>query len=171
MLMILLIILLLAAAGAATYFFTTNNSLKTDVEALEGKVATLDADTHELPEGAIKVSECVPNMGFHYLGKEGDPRLGPFYLVNKQGEVIGLEYMFNENMMTTLNIPAEVFAEAGEDPFPVEVLTSGPEGLSDWQFNNIEMSRSPEGHVGFEEPHMDLHLYTVTPEMQAQSCQ
>ena len=168
--MMLMMLLLVAAVAAAVYFALSYYTAKDDVGALESRVASLDADTHALPDGAIKVSECVPNMGFHYLDKNGDPRLGPFYLVNQQGEVIGLEFMYNQGMMTTLDIPAEVFAQAGEEAFPIEVLTNGPINLHDWQFKNIEMSRSPEGHIGFEEDHMDLHLYTVPPEVQAVSC-
>ena len=157
---IILAVICLVLAAATAYLAMSYNTAKKDKDTLQSQIDKLDADAHELPEGAIKVSECVPNMGYHYIDKDGDPQLGPFYLVSKQGEVIGLEFMFNKDMMTT--IPNAEIA--------LEVVTAGPQDLNDWQFKNIEISRAPEGHPGFEEDHYDLHLYTVTPEVQAQSC-
>lgn len=162
LLMAIIIVVFVLAFASAAYFALENNKAKNDIEALKSQIAVLDANTHELPEGLIQVTDCIPNMGFHYIDPNNDPRFGPIYLVSKDGEVIGYEFMFNNSMLTS--IPGQEIA--------LEVLlTDGPIDLHDWQFNSIDFSRSPEGHDGFEEDHSDVHLYTVTPEEQARACE
>ncbi len=148
-------------SAIAVYFVLAHSDSKKKVADLEKQIATLTADTHDLPEGAIQVSECIPNMGFHYIDPDSDPRFGPYYLVNKQGKVIGSEYMFNNSMLTS--IPAGIDLEV--------LLTDGPVALHGWQYESIDFARSPSGHPGFVEDHLDVHVYTVTPEEQKKSCE
>ncbi len=166
LMLVALVLVTLVAVGAAVYFALAQNNARDEVSSLEGQVASLDSNYHELPEGAIEVSECVPNMGHHYLPQGADPKFGPYVLVSSKGKVIGYEYMFNEAMMTP--IPG-IEEQSG---FPIDILlTDGPVLLNDWQYNSVEFSRSPAGHIGFEEPHYDIHLYTVNPDEQKASCE
>ncbi len=155
------VMLLLVGAGvaAALYYKSADTKSKDEVASATSKLEAAQATTHALPEGAIKVSECIPNMGFHYLTKESDSIYGPFLLVNKAGRVIGVEYMFDNTMMTAIpNIVP-----------PVEVLLNDSP-LYKWDFDHTEVSRAPEGHEGFLKDHNDIHNYTVTPEVQKQAC-
>ena len=164
MMQIIMFAVLVLAIAVAAYFAVANKNSSDKVANLEADVATLGATTHELPASAVKVSECVPNMGFHYLFENGNVQFGPFYLVNKAGEVIGLEYMFSNEMFTDIPNPE----------LPLElILFDGSSSLSlnDWKFSNLEISHLPEGHPEFEEDHYDVHLYTVSPEMQAAACE
>jgi len=158
----LIIVILLASLGSSVYFAIGQKNAKKEIDSLNQKIASLDANTHDLPEGAVKLSECVPNMGFHYLEQGADPKFGPLTLVSNKGKVIGYEYMFNNSMLTKVpdaEIPLEV------------LLTNGPVLLHDYQYNSIDFSRATAGHPGFEDDHYDVHLYTVDPEVQKQACE
>lgn len=158
----LMLFALLLSIGSSAYFALGQRSAKNELASLKQKLEAMDANVHDLPEGAIKLSECVPNMGFHYIEQGADPKFGPLLLVNTKGKVIGFEYMFNESMLT--EIP-----DAG---IPLEVLlTNGPVLLKDWQYNSIDFSRATAGHPGFEDDHYDVHLYTVDPEEQKRACE
>lgn len=155
------ILLLLGLAGSTTVLALSLKEANQNNTELEAEKTAMDANDHELPDGAIKVSECVPNMGFHYLPKDADPLFGPFLLVSKAGRLIGYEYMFSEDMFES--IPAEI---------PLEIIkTKGPILLNDWDYNSIDISRAPAGHPGFEKSHIDIHLYTVTPDIQQKACE
>jgi len=160
--LILIVLVLLVSLGSTIYFAIGQRNAKKEVADLKSRVAMLDSDVHDLPEGAVKLSECVPNMGFHYLEQGADPKFGPFLLVSTKGKVIGSEYMFNNSMLTKIpdaQIPLEV------------LLTNGPVLLHDWQYNSIDFSRATAGHPGFEDDHYDVHLYTVNPEEQKRACE
>lgn len=163
-----IVVIIIAAVIAilvavAAYFALDSISSQNEVAKLEATVAEISATTHPLPDDAFQVSECVPNMGFHYVTKGGDPRFGPFLLVSKQGEIIGYEYMFSDDMFEALPSP-EIALEILKDDL-------GIQDLSGWVYHTIEVSKAPEGHPGFETPHTDIHLYTVPPEVQARACQ
>jgi hypothetical protein len=148
-------------SSVAVYFVLANRDSQQKISELEKQISVLGADTHDLPQGAIQASECIPNMGFHYIDPDSDPRFGPYYLVNKQGKVIGFEYMFNHSMLTS--VPAGIDLEV--------LLTDGPVSLHGWQYESIEFARSPSGHPGFTEDHVDVHAYTVTPVEQKKACE
>lgn len=153
---------LLIAFGSVVYFAMGQKKANDEVASLKARIQEIDSNVHDIPEGAIKLSECVPNMGFHYMEQGVDPKFGPLILVNTKGKVIGYEYMFNDSMLT--EIP-----DAG---IPLEVLlTNGPVLLNDWQYNSIDFSRATAGHPGFEDDHFDVHLYTVDPEEQKRACE
>lgn len=159
---LLILLVLLASLGSTIYFALGQRSAKKEVASLQSELSRINADTHDLPEGAVKLSECVPNMGFHYIEQGADPKFGPLLLVSTKGKVIGYEYMFNNSMLTKIpdaEIPLEV------------LLTNGPVLLNDWQYNSIDFSRATAGHPGFEDDHYDVHLYTVNPEEQKRACE
>lgn len=158
----LMLFALLISLGSSVYFALGQRSAKNELSSLTQKITAMDANEHDLPAGAIKLSECVPNMGFHYMEQGVDPKFGPLLLVSTKGKVIGYEYMFNESMLTKIpdaDIPLEV------------LLTNGPVLLNDWQYNSIDFSRATAGHPGFEDDHYDVHLYTVDPEEQKRACE
>ncbi len=110
----------------------------------------------ELPQGAQKLSDVVPAMGEHWANPAQLP-LGPLYLVHK-GEVIGMEYMWTEDMMQRVSVPPPAVPELGEFtnnlvPLPIGVV-----------IDHADVAFMPKGHEGFEVPHWDTHLWFVTHE-------
>ncbi len=104
-----------------------------------------------LPEGAQQLSELVPGMGEHWAIPAQLP-LGPIYLVYK-GEVIGIEYMWNDDMMQEVSIPTP----AGPEEF--KALVPLPVGVT---VDHVDYAFMPHGHEGFEVPHSDIHLYFIS---------
>ena len=92
-------------------------------------------------------------MGEHWANPSQLP-LGPIYLVDK-GEVIGIEYMWTEDMMQELSIPTP----AG--PEELSVLVPLPIGVT---VDHADVAFMHHGHEGFEVPHWDIHLYFTTHE-------
>ncbi len=111
----------------------------------------------KLPEGAQQLTELVPTMGEHWADPAELP-LGPIYLVH-DGEVIGMEYMWSEEMLQTVSLdtPEGLFEFFALQPLDVS-------GTVD----HMEVALMPDGHEGFEVPHWDLHLYFISAEEQAE---
>lgn len=105
----------------------------------------------ELPAGAQKLSDVIPAMGEHWADLAQMP-LGPIYLVHK-GEVIGLEYMWTEDMMQAVSIPTP----AGPEEFAA--LVPLPVGVT---VDHVDIAYMEHGHEGFEVPHWDMHLSFIT---------
>ncbi len=106
-----------------------------------------------LPEEAQKLSDVIPQMGEHWANPAQLP-LGPLYLVYK-GEVIGIEYMWTEDMMQELSIPTP----EGVEEF--SALVSLPVGVT---VDHVDVALMHHGHEGFEVPHWDIHLYFISQE-------
>ncbi len=106
-----------------------------------------------LPEGAQKLSDVIPAMGEHWANPADLP-LGPIYLVYK-GEVIGIEYMWSEDMMQEVSIPTP------EGPEEFDALPPLPVGAT---VNHVDVAHMHHGHEGFEVPHWDIHMYFITVE-------
>ncbi len=104
-----------------------------------------------LPEGAQQLSELIPAMGEHWANPAQLP-LGPIYLVHDE-EVIGVEYMWTEDMLQEVSIPTP------EGPEVFNALTPLSVGVT---VDHVEVSFMPQGHEGFEVPHWDMHLYFIT---------
>lgn len=112
-----------------------------------------------IPTDAIKLSECVPNMGEHYANPANLP-FGPIYLVDN-GKVIGIEYMIHEN-------------ELEENILDIDGHKTGKPAIMsafNTKFDHVELNYNPEGHEGDEVAHYDLHMYLVSAEEQAKACQ
>lgn len=109
-----------------------------------------------LPEGAQKLSDVIPQMGEHWANPAQLP-LGPLYLVYK-GEVVGIEYMWTEDMMQELSIPTP----EGVEEF--SALVSLPVGVT---VDHVDVAFMLHGHEGFEVPHWDIHLYFISQEEKA----
>jgi len=158
--MIIVFLLVVGLTAGAIYMMNQQNKqAKADEAALKSQVSSLQATTHDLPADAVKVSDCIPNMGSHYLPKDSDPEYGPFMLVTKQNKVIGIEYMASSNMYT--NIP-------GVNP-PVEILEKNSPMLG-WKFDHLEFSHLPKGHEGLLRDHIDVHMYTVGTDQVKNAC-
>ena len=110
----------------------------------------------ELPAGAQKLSDVIPTMGEHWADLAQMP-LGPLYLVHK-GEVIGLEYMWTEDMMQAVSIPTP----AGPEEF--SALVPLPVGVT---VDHVDIAFMEHGHEGFDVPHWDMHMYFITQEEKA----
>lgn len=105
-----------------------------------------------VPGDAIQLSEIVPTMGEHW-GNPEDLPLGPIYLVH-DGEVIGIEYMFTQEMMEEVTIPGEgSFLHISGLPVNTYV-------------DHVNIEFLSQGHEGFEVPHYDVHLYFISVEEQ-----
>ncbi len=113
--------------------------------------ACAPAPKMELPDGAQKLSDVIPAMGEHWANLAQMP-LGPIYMVYK-GEVIGIEYMWTEDMMQEVSIPTP------EGPEELSALVPLPVGVA---VNHVDVAFMPHGHEGFEVPHWDMHLYFIT---------
>jgi hypothetical protein len=105
----------------------------------------------ELPAGAQKLTDVIPQMGEHWADLAQMP-LGPIYMVYK-GEVIGLEYMWSEDMMQAVSIPTP----AGPEEF--KALVPLPVGVA---VDHVNIAFMEHGHEGFEVPHWDMHMYFIT---------
>jgi hypothetical protein len=101
-----------------------------------------------LPEGYEQVSPVVQAMGEHWA----DPELpdAPTYLVYK-GEVIGIEYIWSEDMLQ------EVPGPPGET---IKALAPLPVGAI---VDHIDVSwMTPGVHPGPPVDHWDIHIYFIT---------
>ncbi len=118
---------------------------------LVGGIACATAPKMELPEGLMTEGGVVPGMGEHWFNPAQMP-LGPIYLVY-EGEVIGVEYMWSEDMMQDVSIPTP----AG--PVEFKALVPLPVGVV---VDHATVTLMPLGHEGFEVPHSDIHMYFIT---------
>ena len=110
----------------------------------------------ELPEEAQKLSDVVPAMGEHWADPADLP-LGPIFLVYEE-EVIGIEYMWSDDMLQEVEIPTPEGSEH------LNVLLPLPVGVV---VDHVDYAYMPHGHEGFDVPHHDLHMYFITPEEKA----
>lgn len=110
----------------------------------------------ELPEGVQKLSDVIPAMGEHWANPAQLP-LGPIYLVYK-GDVIGIEYMWTDDMLQEVSIPTP------EGPEEFDALVPLPVGTV---VDHVDYAFMTHGHEGFDVPHHDLHMYFISPEEKA----
>ena len=124
-----------------------------------------------IPEGYEQFN-FISQMGWHWANmavimaqSQANEPLGPIYLVYK-GEVIGLEWMWTEQMTQEVNIIIdEGLGPEAYEPLPSLVLPPLPVGVT---MDHIDIGFLPRGHGGMlEEPHWHLHLYFITEEEKA----
>lgn len=125
-------------------------------------------DTVKLPATAVKITECLPHMGDHWVEPANIP-LGPYY-VTYQGKVLGMEYMINPeeipgNTQSRMQLPEfEKFLANNNltlGDYMKEFNLSLP--LQPLTYRSVHMHWSPP-HPGFVVPHYDIHFYLVSDE-------
>ncbi len=137
-----------AACGVAQEDY---EAVQAELQSAKSELDTIKSVT--LPKEAVELSELVPGMGEHW-GNPAQLPLGPIYLVH-DGEVIGLEYMWTEDMMQEVSIPT---------PEGPEVFNALVPLLVGVIVDHVEIAFMPHGHEGFEVPHWDMHLYFISAE-------
>lgn len=99
-----------------------------------------------LPEGTIKLTPVIPQMGEHWANPKDMP-LGPIYGVYN-GKLVFLEYMPDKNLDKTVHdVPGTLV------PTPSKI-------------DHFDIDWNPEGHEGYMVPHYDMHLYYISREEQ-----
>ena len=103
----------------------------------------------EVPEGYIKATDVIPQMGEHWLNPENPT--APVYLIY-EGEVIGIEYLWTEEIMQ------EVPGPPGET---IKVLPpSLPVGVT---VNHVDVGwMTPGVHEGPPVADWEVHIYFIT---------
>jgi len=105
----------------------------------------------DLPGGVVKLTPSIPGMGEHWANPDDMP-LGPIYLLYK-GEVIGVEFMYTQEMLEEVKIPTPEGEEIFYELANLEV---------NHPVNHVDVGFMPEGHEGFEGPHWDIHIYFMS---------
>ncbi len=153
---------------SVAYELYRSNQRVTALMASNQMVQTPLIKEPKLPTDAIKISECVPAMGEHWVQPQNIPN-GPYYVVY-QGKVIGTEFMFKYE-----ELPGEKVAKMSLPEFQ-KYLTTNKFTLKDSvlandiafkldesQYKTITLSWSAP-HAGFPEPHIDMHAYLLPEE-------
>ncbi|GGJ37511.1 hypothetical protein [Deinococcus roseus] len=96
-----------------------------------------------LPEGTVKVSDCVPTMGEHWARLQDLP-LGPIYGI-KDDRLVFVELMPSQ----------EMFAKGMSW---VDALKTPKWFL---KIDHVDIEFQPQGHEGYPIPHYDIHAYFV----------
>lgn len=105
----------------------------------------------KLPDDAIKLTDVIPGMGEHWANPANMPG-GPIYLVYEE-KVIGIEYMWDEDMMGEVSIPTPEGDVNFKQLAPVMVGAT---------VDHVDIAFLPDGHEGFEVPHSDAHIWFLT---------
>lgn len=120
-------------------------------EASSQDQMALQARRLGLPEGTIKISECVPGMGEHW-GNPKDLPFGPIYGV-MNGKVVFVEVMVDHNLFKNGQSWVNILK-----PLPGK------------RINHVDIEFQAQGHEGFPVPHYDIHAYFVTHEEHMNYC-
>ncbi len=105
----------------------------------------------DLPSGTVQLTPAIPGMGEHWANPEDMP-LGPIYLVYQE-EVIGIEYMYSQDMLGEVSIPT---------PEGVETFYELANLGVNHRLDHFDVGFMPHGHEGFDGPHWDIHAYYVS---------
>ncbi len=116
-----------------------------------GGIVLGSGSVEDLPSGTVQLTPAIPGMGEHWANPEDMP-LGPIYLVY-QGEVIGIEYMYSQDMLSEVSIPT---------PEGLETFYELADLGVDHQVDHFEVGFMDHGHDGFEVAHWDIHAYYVS---------
>ncbi len=118
-----------------------------------------------LPPDAVKISECIPDMGEHWVRPQDTPS-GPYYVVY-QGKVVAIEFMFKPE-----DLPGKASSEMSlpqfekymkDNSFTLQDVVRKNEAYFDlygYEYERIHMGWSAP-HAGLPAPHMDLHAYLI----------
>ena len=105
----------------------------------------------DLPSGTVQLTPAIPGMGEHWAN-DADMPLGPIYLVY-QGEVIGIEFMYSQDMLSKVSIPT---------PEGIEIFHELANLAVDHRVDHFDVAFLDHGHEGFEAAHWDIHAYYVS---------
>ncbi|MGJ7921708.1 hypothetical protein [Neobacillus sp. LXY-4] len=111
-----------------------------------------------LPEGTVKISPVVPQMGEHWINPQedililenDDPVFKTIYGIY-QGKLVFIEQMISQKYFTE----GKSF-----------VNFAGMKGLPSPAIDHTNIEFIPSGHDGYTMPHYDIHHYFITPEEQ-----
>lgn len=101
--------------------------------------------------------ECVAGVS-HYVGESTSLEgiIGPVYLAAGQ-RLIGIGYMFSD---------AQLDDGTAITPDGIEREFLGTGNLAvDYEIDHATVHYIEHGHVGFGEPHWDVHLWLISPEL------
>lgn len=166
---LLIPILVLSNLVTLGLVYVQTNKVNTLVAAEQARAATPVTKTLTLPPDAVKVSECVPFMGEHYVVPSQLPR-GPMYTAYK-GKITGIEFMFKENEIAGEKL-AKMSAKESKNyimknHMSLSDIVQETRGLKidlmGLQYKSMEIGWSVP-HAGFPEPHLDVHAFLVEPE-------
>jgi hypothetical protein len=119
-----------------------------------------------LPAGAVKITECIPREGEHWVEPANIPS-GPYYVTWK-GKVISTEYMLAPDQ-----IPGETVAKKSPDDF-FKYFNSSKLTMAQFvdqtrlalpipphEYKTVHIGWTAP-HAGFTQPHYDIHFDFVT---------
>lgn len=116
-----------------------------------------------LPTGAVKISECVPHMGEHWVDPKDLPA-GPLYSVY-QGKIMGIEYMFEADQIpgeeqAHMTLPEfQKFMKNNKLTFADFVKQNRMSfDLFNYPYHSVTIEWSAP-HAGYAKPHYDIHMY------------
>lgn len=171
----ILIALLLVSLAGVGYFATTTINLGKQLTASQDRIKATEASSvFQLPPNLVKISECVPTEGEHWMNPKNLPH-GPLYGVYK-GKVISIEYMFLPSdiggaAVSKLNFPDTLkFMQQNNltlDDY-VHLLGSGFD-LFGFKYTYFTIHWIV-AHAGLTVPHYDFHFYLVSKEEANQVC-
>ncbi|MFQ5917688.1 MAG: hypothetical protein ACE5I0_07755, partial [Candidatus Binatia bacterium] len=119
-----------------------------------GKPVFASHSVKDLPQGVVKLTPSIPTMGEHWANPDDMP-LGPIYLVYK-GEVIGVEFMYTQEMLSEVKIPTPEGEETFSELANLEVNHAA---------DHIDVGFMPKGHEGFPVPHTDIHIWFISHDL------
>lgn len=170
-LLIILVLCNVVLLAGLLYFYFVGNK---DTTVEDPNVVNATATVVTLPPDAVKISECIPFMGEHWVQPSKLP-IGPFYVVYN-GKVTGIEYMFTPD-----KIPGEKAAKMSEKEI-MDYISKNNLTLADLvKANQFQLDtlgakvhymtidwNSP--HSGLAAPHYDVHAYLIDKAEASQIC-
>ncbi len=136
-------ILVSLAAGFAIASFSPFT--KPATQTPQQTVTIAEEERFTLPTEAVQIQACADHSGALYVLPENIP-MGPVYMVH-EGDVIGVKYM----------IPREELING--DNFN----HLAAEGM---EVDHVNIGIVQDGHVGMNDPHYHVSLYTVSEEVE-----
>ncbi len=123
-----------------------------------------------IPQGYEQYN-FISQMGWHWANiavimaqSQANEPLGPIYLVY-EGEVIGVEWMWTEQMTQEMIITVDANGPEVFEALPSMVMPPLPAGVI---IDHIDIGFLSRGHEGMlEAPHWHIHLYFITQEEKA----
>lgn len=165
-LLIAFLIISYITLAAAVYYLFRSNQMASGLLASQQSMQAPNKKDIPLPPDAVKISECVPYMGEHWVQPQNIPG-GPYYVVY-QGKVVSLEYMFKEE-----DIPGEKVAKLSFPDYikylkdnnytlaeAIKVNDRAYSLLKGYEYDSVHIAWTAP-HAGFTVPHIDMHIYLI----------